>query len=209
MTQPPHPQPPWGNGPGGPPARGPLRPVAGLGVASCALAVVVTALTAVDVLRGTGAGSAVTSWWGVTNALGPAWVAAFVVTCAWLSRVRRNAEVVAPTFHHVRSRGWVWWGWLVPVVSFWFPYQVVRDCLDASAGAAPGRARRPRVGLWWAGFLVGQGVSGTASGADVVPGGGGSSASGVGLVGLAGSVVALVLWFRIVATFAALQSEAG
>ena len=47
-----------------------------------------------------------------------------------------------------RSPGWAF-GFLVPVVNFWFPYQVARDCLP------PGHPYRSRVGWWWAFSLLG------------------------------------------------------
>jgi Domain of unknown function (DUF4328) len=33
---------------------------------------------------------------------------------------------------HRRAGVWTWLGWCVPVVSFWFPYQVLADILRAS-----------------------------------------------------------------------------
>lgn len=42
-----------------------------------------------------------------------------------------------------RSPGWAY-GYFVPVVNLWFPYQVARDCLP------PGHPSRSMVGWWWA-----------------------------------------------------------
>ncbi|WP_300681893.1 DUF4328 domain-containing protein [Nocardioides sp.] len=69
--------------------------------------------------------------------------------CVWLWGVRRNAEALRPGAVHARSRNWTWAGWLVPVVSLWFPYQCVRDVLRAT-----GRPGWGGVGWWWTAFLV-------------------------------------------------------
>lgn len=47
---------------------------------------------------------------------------------------------------------WSVLGWIVPVVNFWFPYQVVVDCLP------PGHPARRTVGWWW-GLYLGMGFS--------------------------------------------------
>ncbi|NAS24284.1 DUF4328 domain-containing protein [Herbidospora sp. NEAU-GS84] len=50
----------------------------------------------------------------------------------WLFRVRTNAQALAP---HVKQRlggFWLVFGWIVPIVSFWFPKQIVDDIWTAS-----------------------------------------------------------------------------
>ncbi len=77
-------------------------------------------------------------------------ICAYVVTCLWLYKVRTNAELIFRGAHHARSKGWVWGSWICPVVSLWFPFQIVRDV-----------ARDPRefksntlIGWWWAFWLA-------------------------------------------------------
>jgi len=77
-------------------------------------------------------------------------VATGVLFIIWFYRVRKNAGRWAPTAQ-TRSQGWAIWGWICPVVLFWFPYQIARDGL---AAARPLDAR-PGEGLgivktWWA-----------------------------------------------------------
>jgi Domain of unknown function (DUF4328) len=81
-------------------------------------------------------------------------VAAWIVTSLWLSRARTNAEVLNPRCNHKRSAGWAWFGWLVPVVSFWFPYQYVRDVRLATV--AEERKPSTLVAWWWAMWLASQ-----------------------------------------------------
>ncbi|MFP5345427.1 MAG: DUF4328 domain-containing protein [Actinomycetes bacterium] len=78
-------------------------------------------------------------------------LAAYVTTCLWLWAARRNAEMMSHA-PHARARGWVWAGWLVPIVSLWFPYQIVRDI--RAAGRSTGERQLPGTGLWW-GLWVG------------------------------------------------------
>ncbi|WP_176903356.1 DUF4328 domain-containing protein [Nonomuraea maritima] len=78
-------------------------------------------------------------------------VLAYAITAVaflvWLYRVRTNAEVLSPDGHR-RSRPWVIFGWIVPIICFWFPKQIVDDIWYASA-----RTPRPSKALpnaWWA-----------------------------------------------------------
>lgn len=83
------------------------------------------------------------------------YVALGVVTAVtffvWLWRARSNAERASTTPHR-RARGWVLGGWFVPVVNFWFPYQVVADVYRASA--PNGSRGTPWLAWWWASWLV-------------------------------------------------------
>ncbi|WP_380168865.1 DUF4328 domain-containing protein [Jannaschia sp. R86511] len=110
--------------------------------------------------------------------------------------MRRNVDQVARTGQR-RGVVWAWLGWVVPVVSLWFPYQVVSDA---------GRASTPRplgYGGWWAAFLVslllqnaaGQVLGGPAGLVDPELVRSLPTIEAVGAVALA---VAFVLWVRIV-----------
>lgn len=91
---------------------------------------------------------------------GVLFVAAAVVFIIWLWRARNNAEVLSDR-QHTRARGWAIGGWFVPIVSWWFPYQVVRDvylAADPATRATSGELRFARggrlVGLWWTCWVV-------------------------------------------------------
>lgn len=85
----------------------------------------------------------------VSAPLGLFSIFAYVAACLWLFRARKNAEILRPGAHHARKSGWVWAGWLVPVVSLWFPFQVVRDIRGV-----PAHAGGSLLGWWWAFWLI-------------------------------------------------------
>ncbi|RPF22100.1 uncharacterized protein DUF4328 [Myceligenerans xiligouense] len=80
----------------------------------------------------------------------PLGITIFVVGSLWLHTSRKFAEAVNPAYHHRRGAVWAWIGWVVPVVSLWFPYLVVSDVRRATIRNRP----RPGIGVWWACWLV-------------------------------------------------------
>jgi Domain of unknown function (DUF4328) len=50
------------------------------------------------------------------------WSIAFVV---WFRRARINAE--GHDYRQRRARGWAFWGWIIPIVNLWFPFQIMGD----------------------------------------------------------------------------------
>ncbi|MFI6427001.1 DUF4328 domain-containing protein [Promicromonospora sp. NPDC050880] len=200
----------------------PLRSAAGLGVAAIVLA---CAWTVVQVLRlafapqaaealraasdaGQGAlASAFTGYDAIGLLYVPLQLAAFVVTCLWLYASRTTAEAADPSFVHARGRVWVWLGWVVPVVSFWFPYQVVRDTRRATATRILGG-----VGGWWAAWLVFLTVSNAVGRMNLrtTPEAAAIAADGLvplEVVATVAMIVALVLWIRIVRDITRAQAE--
>lgn len=124
-------------------------------------------------------------------------VAGFVTAGMWLHRARTNAEKVAPGASYVRSAGWAWGGWVCPIVSLWFPFQVVRDTRRAVSPLVTS----PLVGWWWAAYLVMQLGSrlagrseGDATAADA------STVQGLEVFFAVVMVVALVLWGLVLRT---------
>jgi hypothetical protein len=47
-----------------------------------------------------------------------------VAFLVWLFRIRANAEILVPHGHR-RAKPWLIFDWFVPIVSFWFPKQIV------------------------------------------------------------------------------------
>jgi len=72
-------------------------------------------------------------------------LAADIVMMMWLRKVAEIARRLGIPAR--RSPGWAF-GFFVPVVNLWFPYQVAADTMP------PGDARRSTVGWWWAFMLL-------------------------------------------------------
>ncbi len=68
--------------------------------------------------------------------------------CVWLYLHVTTARALNPDGWHDRAPYWAFLGWVAPIVSLWFPYQVVRD--GAASVGAPTRV----VGWWWATWLT-------------------------------------------------------
>ncbi|MEU6407221.1 DUF4328 domain-containing protein [Microbispora sp. NPDC046933] len=88
------------------------------------------------------------------------YVATAVMFLVWLFRARANAETLSP-WPHRRARPWLIFGWIVPIVSFWFPKQIVDDIWTSSKPGAieetGNLATARRSGLvwaWWLAWLV-------------------------------------------------------
>lgn len=82
--------------------------------------------------------------WGWLATL--AGLALSVVFMFWLYRaaqLARRAQLPA-----ARDPLWAFFGFFVPVVNFWFPYQVARDTLAA------GDPHRRLAGMWWTWYLI-------------------------------------------------------
>ncbi|MEK2494924.1 DUF4328 domain-containing protein [Kitasatospora purpeofusca] len=79
--------------------------------------------------------------------------AAFVT---WFHRIRANADLFLPNGHRHGS-GWAIGAWFTPVVSFWYPWQLVVDCWQAGAPVdADGRRRivpQWLVSAWWTAWI--------------------------------------------------------
>ena len=89
-------------------------------------------------------------------------LAGWITGSLWLYQARKNAELINPAATFVRSPGWAWGGWICPVVSFWFPFQVVRDTHRAVAARL---FDSTLIGWWWGLFLfmnVGSWLAGRA-----------------------------------------------
>jgi hypothetical protein len=78
-------------------------------------------------------------------------IVAFFVGSLWLFRSRRLVDRLSPSYRHARTAAAVWPAWVLPVVNFWFPYQVVRDIRRATIG--PSASAGP-VRMWWMTWLL-------------------------------------------------------
>jgi Domain of unknown function (DUF4328) len=143
------------------------------------------------------------------------YAAAAVCTIVWLYRVRSHATQMSQVPHR-RRKVWVTLGWFVPIVSFWFPYQVVADIYRASEPAenprrygflvsAPGY-----IGWWWACWLIGMiadRVVVAVTNGNVVGRNDLIAGSGLGSISAVTWVAAAVLFIRYVRDVTAMQHE--
>ncbi|WP_165977971.1 DUF4328 domain-containing protein [Nonomuraea diastatica] len=94
------------------------------------------------------------------------WVAVYLVSIAgflvWLFRVRANAESLAPDGHR-HTRPWLIFGWVVPIISFWFPKQIVDDIWHASARDGEQASPQVLIDVWWAAWVAGSLVANVAA----------------------------------------------
>ncbi|MGW2398593.1 DUF4328 domain-containing protein [Kitasatospora sp. NPDC001664] len=74
-------------------------------------------------------------------------LAAAVLFLRWLSRVRHNAEHLAPDAHRY-APAWAVGAWFVPFMMWWAPRRIVLDVDRASGGAGT-----LLVNLWWVAWL--------------------------------------------------------
>jgi len=76
-------------------------------------------------------------------------IATFVLVGCWLGLARRNADRIAPDQQRW-SKGWVWLSWIVPIVSLWYPKQVVDDVWRSTVRDPV----QPRTEWWWGTFIA-------------------------------------------------------
>ncbi|MER6421718.1 DUF4328 domain-containing protein [Streptomyces sp. NPDC001137] len=68
----------------------------------------------------------------------------------WMGRIRHNGRELSGT--RPRYAGlWVYLGWVVPVVNFWFPRGIIADAYRSSA---PGERLPRSLNVWWGLWLV-------------------------------------------------------
>jgi len=139
-------------------------------------------------------------------------IATWVVTASWLAAGYDNAAVLGRARMR-RSKVWVWLGWVVPVVAFWFPKQIVEDVRDVTteavsppgAGILPTNADEsvrfpPATGWWWAAFL-------SADILNVIEARQKLIVPGLLLVSSVAYTVAFVFWIRLVRRLSQVQDQ--
>jgi hypothetical protein len=70
----------------------------------------------------------------------------------WFRRARINAERHGYPLR--RARGWAFWGWIVPIVDLWFPFQIMGDIWRAGLPAWQRRKTAWLPALWWTSWLI-------------------------------------------------------
>ena len=85
-----------------------------------------------------------------------------ILFLVWFYRARINAE--RHGYPQRRARGWAFWGWIVPIVNFWFPFQIMGDIWRAGLPAWQRSETAWLPALWWTCWLLsGLGIFGAGS----------------------------------------------
>lgn len=85
-----------------------------------------------------------------------------ILFVVWFYRARINAE--GHGYRQRRARGWAFWGWIVPIVNLWFPFQIMGDIWRAGLPAEQRGETAWLPALWWTCWLLsGLGIFGVGS----------------------------------------------
>jgi len=85
-----------------------------------------------------------------------------ILFVVWFYRARINAE--RHGYRQRRARAWAFWGWIVPIVNLWFPFQIMGDIWRAGLAAEQRRETAWLPALWWTCWLLsGLGVFGAGA----------------------------------------------
>ena len=86
-----------------------------------------------------------------------------ILFVVWFRRARIDAE--GQDYRQRRARGWAFWGWIVPIVNLWFPFQIMGDIWRAGLPTQRRRKTAWLPALWWTCWLL----SGVSVGARAMP----------------------------------------
>jgi Domain of unknown function (DUF4328) len=75
-----------------------------------------------------------------------------ILFLVWFYRARINAE--RHGYPQRRARGWAFWGWIVPIVNIWFPFQIMGDIWRAGLPAEQRGETAWLPALWWTSWLL-------------------------------------------------------
>ena len=79
---------------------------------------------------GTAADQIVTAYDAMTVIIPITMISSWVITSLWLKKLHIAATATNPTAMRLK-RPWVFWSWIVPVVSLWFPKNIIEDLLKS------------------------------------------------------------------------------
>lgn len=81
-----------------------------------------------------------------------AFLATVVVFLVWFYEARVSAE--GSGWPQRRARGWVFWGWVIPIASLWVPLQIMRDIWRASLPPSSRSKAAWLPSVWWISWLL-------------------------------------------------------
>lgn len=105
---------------------------------------------------GTSADKIVTASGSISALIPIAMIISWVITSRWLKQLHVNATAANPAAMSLKLP-WVFWSWIVPVVSLWFPKRLIEDLLKAEGSdEAKLLVGRDTLTWWltWVGFAL-------------------------------------------------------
>ena len=109
-----------------------------------------------QIASGTAADQIVTAYDAMTVIIPITMISSWVITSLWLKKLHLAATAINPTAMRLK-RPWVFWSWIVPVVSLWFPKGIVEDLLKANGSdEAKSLIGKDTLTWWltWVGFAL-------------------------------------------------------
>jgi hypothetical protein len=105
---------------------------------------------------GTAADQIVTAYDAMAVLIPITMIGSWIITSLWLKKLHIAATAINPTAMRLK-RPWVFWSWIVPVVSLWFPKNLIEDLLRSEAtDQAKALIGRDTLTWWltWIGFAL-------------------------------------------------------
>jgi len=97
---------------------------------------------------GTAADQIVTAYDAMTVIIPITMISSWVITSLWLKKLHIAATATNPTAMRLK-RPWVFWSWIVPVVSLWFPKNIIEDLLKAEGSEESKSLIGKDTLTWW------------------------------------------------------------
>ena len=105
---------------------------------------------------GTAADQIVTAYDAMTVIIPITMISSWIITSLWLKKLHIAAIAANPTAIRLK-RPWVFWSWIVPVVSLWFPKNLIEDLLNSEGSdEAKSLIGKDTLTWWltWVGFAL-------------------------------------------------------
>lgn len=97
---------------------------------------------------GTPANQIITSYDSMSLLIPITMVFSWIITSRWLGQRHTAATEVNPSAMRLK-RPWVFWSWIVPVVSLWFPKRLIEDLLKAEGSDEAKSLIGKDTLIWW------------------------------------------------------------
>lgn len=105
---------------------------------------------------GTAANQITTAYDAMTVIIPITMIGSWVITSRWLKGLHLNATSINPQAIRLKLP-WVFWSWIVPVVSLWYPKNLIEDLLKANGSdEAKSLIGKDSLTWWltWVGFAL-------------------------------------------------------